>query len=428
MVRGSGNRAAGGVLSPRRLAAWSPPPDDLGAPDPQPPPGVVSPGAPRDPGRGRDCAGSRGHPFRRRALGLFFRRRALGLFFRRRALASLGPGVDAAFPRRGLGPGVDAAFPRRGSGSRAPWPRGKLVLGLRPGASRGRGPAGPSRDCPELPLLRPRSARSLEDASESEAAPLPLGRNRGPRLRRENARGARARCAPLRRRRLDRRERPAQVARRAARSIRGRGGGGPVDAIRPFGQRRSPRERSRPPLRGQLSRNASPQGDRGGRAVSGSGGADRRAPDAAARAPSGSSTTPPRRPFTGSPAPTSTIVDRAPSRFFRESRHRRSASPPRTIRSCRPSRSSEPAPSCPPRSSSASLATGAISASWRALFRGGRRTGPRRRRSSGWSGGNPGAKKSRGAADPLRRLSSRSRRSCCGSRDARLSRASWRRP
>ena len=148
--------------------------------------------------------------------------------------------------------------------------------------------------------------------------------------------------------------------------------------------------------------------------------------DAAARAPSGSSTTPPRRPFTGSPAPTSTIAARAPSRFFRESRHRRSASPPRTIRSCRPSRSSEPAPSCPPRSSSASLATGAISASWRALFRGGRRTGPRRRRSSGWSGGNPGAKKSRGAADPLRRLSSRSRRSCCGSRDARLSRASWR--
>ena len=249
----------------------------------------------------------------------------------------------------------------------------------------------------------------VADAAEPAAAPLPLGRDGGPRLSRAHARRAGAGVAARRGRRLARRQRAAEVARREP------GATGP-----------SPRRsRSRRPT---ISRRA------GGISRRWSGALytarflatlKTKAAEVRARFPeaAGKIDLPralrrahvlgvrrrgQRARSTGSPAPTTTIAARARSGTCPESRRRPCASRRRTTRFCRPRRSNARARLRRRPWSFASRRAAATSGSCRGRRPGGRVTGPRSSRSTGSTGrcAEPGPelgdtgpeRKSRGAA------------------------------
>ena len=232
--------------------------------------------------------------------------------------------------------GEPSAPPRRP----APRPGGQLELGLHPGVPAQAARRGWRATAHELPVLRPRSEQPRPHAAQSPAAPLPLRGNERPRLRRPDAFAPGAGDAARGDRRVARRQRPAEVARREPGAEGGRGRGGGFDAVRSRRERALPRDDARAALRRQLSRDAADQGGRGrppfsrGRVEDG----HRRAP--CARGPSGNSTMRPTRPCTASRERTTTTAARARSGSSRAWRRARSAFRPRTIPSCRPRRSS----------------------------------------------------------------------------------------
>ena len=153
---------------------------------------------------------------------------------------------------------------RRADAPRAPRSRGLVALPLRVRAPPGRPGGGLDGRRVQLPVVQRRA--------EPAPALLSLRRDGRPRLGGRVARGAGPRRAHRRRRRVPRRERPPQVARRGGRDgARGAPGGGrDLGPLRRGRLRARPRPRIPPPrLRRQLPADDALEGRREGAALSG---------------------------------------------------------------------------------------------------------------------------------------------------------------